>query len=66
MQKGALCFTWPDGNLTLTPGDTLTVPVGLPRSYSNDSSTRLLVYVVRGGDHPRPAQWTNDSHVPVS
>ena len=58
MHEGMVRFTWPDGSLTIGPGDTLTVPKGLPRSYSNESSKQAFVYVVRGGDHPQPAQWT--------
>lgn len=57
MHAGRLRFTWPDGSLTLGPGDTLTVPIGVPRSYANEDSERTVVYVVRGGDHPRPPQW---------
>lgn len=37
-------------SLTMNPGDTLTVPIGLPRAFS--SLTGADVYVVRGGDKP--------------
>jgi mannose-6-phosphate isomerase-like protein (cupin superfamily) len=60
MHKGKVLFTWPEGSLTVGPGDTLTVPKGLPRSYSNDGAERALVYVVRGGDHPQLAQSIDD------
>lgn len=57
MHEGTLRFTWPHGSLTLGPGDTLTVPIGIPRSYANETSERAVVYIVRGGDHPGPPQW---------
>lgn len=54
LREGTLRFIWPEGSLDLGPGDTLTVPIGLSRTYSNEGSQRALVYVVRGGDHPQP------------
>ena len=61
VHDGAIRLIWPDGSLSLNPGDTLTVPIGLPRAYLNDGSKRAVVYVVRGGDHPQPAQWMKES-----
>ena len=49
---------WPGGYLELGPGDTLSVPKGLKRSYSNRNDRQALVYVVRGGDHPQAARFT--------
>jgi mannose-6-phosphate isomerase-like protein (cupin superfamily) len=60
MHQGIVNFTWPDGRLTIGPGDALTVPKGLPRRYSNESSGQAFVFVVRGGDHPQPAQWIDE------
>lgn len=37
-------------SLTMTPGDTLTIPIDLPRAFS--SADGADVYVVRGGDKP--------------
>jgi mannose-6-phosphate isomerase-like protein (cupin superfamily) len=51
-------FDWPGGYLELGPGDTLTVPKGLERSYSNRTSASSVLYVVRGGDHPRAARFS--------
>lgn len=47
---------WAAGALDLGPGDTLTVPKGLVRTYSNPGTARAVVYVVRGGDHPAAAR----------
>ena len=58
VHRGSVSFEWPGGALELGPGDTLTVPIGLQRSYINRSSQEAVVYVVRGGDHPEPARWT--------
>jgi len=42
-------------SVTLTPGDTLTLPVGTARQWHNSGSTEAIAYVVRGGDSPAPA-----------
>ena len=47
---------WPGGRIDLGPGDTLTVPKGLERAYVGGRAG-AIVYVVRGGDHPRAARW---------
>ena len=52
MHRGTLRLQWDDASLELSPGDALTVPRELPRRYSNPSSERAYVYVVRGGDQP--------------
>lgn len=52
VHAGALQVEWPGGALQLAPGDTLTVPVQLPRRYTNPGTTRTEIYVVRGGDGP--------------
>jgi mannose-6-phosphate isomerase-like protein (cupin superfamily) len=52
MHRGALRVEWPGGALDLGAGDTLTVPVGLPRAYRNPGAIQTEVYVVRGGDAP--------------
>ena len=57
VHSGNLSIAWPDGSLELGPGDTLTVPIGIQRSYHNRTSQASVVYVVRGGDHPKPALW---------
>jgi mannose-6-phosphate isomerase-like protein (cupin superfamily) len=52
MHKGRVCIDWDGGSLELGPGDTLTVPVGLYRTYRCVSADTARVYVVRGGDAP--------------
>ena len=42
--SGSVVVCWPDGSVTLAPGDTMTVPVGLARSFS--SPTGCAVYIV--------------------
>jgi quercetin dioxygenase-like cupin family protein len=58
MHRGALRLEWPGGALTLGVGDTLTVPVGLPRRYLAAGDTPTEVYVVRGGDAPAAPQFS--------
>ena len=55
MHKGALTVSLPDGEAVIEPGDVLTVPIDMPRSYSNRGSETVEAYVVRGGDHPQAA-----------
>lgn len=52
MHRGALAIEWDGGALELGAGDTLTVPIGLPRTFANRGSQPVEVYVVRGGDAP--------------
>jgi mannose-6-phosphate isomerase-like protein (cupin superfamily) len=52
VQEGVLEVRWSDGAILMGPGDTLTVPVGLQRSFRNTASTPSKVFVVRGGDDP--------------
>ena len=49
--RGAVEVAWAGGSLTLRPGDTMTVPVGLPRAF-RAAAVGAVVYVVRGGDAP--------------
>jgi mannose-6-phosphate isomerase-like protein (cupin superfamily) len=57
MHRGRLQLRWPDGELLLEPGDTLTVPKHLLRSYAAVGAERTEVYVVRGGDLPVAPQF---------
>ncbi len=52
VHAGSLQVEWPGGELQLAAGDTLSVPVQLPRHYANRGATRAEIYVVRGGDAP--------------
>ncbi len=55
VHRGELTVSLPGGCIVMTPGDTLTVPVEMPRSFSNSGDIAAEAYVVRGGDHPRAA-----------
>jgi mannose-6-phosphate isomerase-like protein (cupin superfamily) len=56
VQKGRLTVTVADGDTDLGPGDTLTIPVDMPRAFGNSTSQQTEVFVVRGGDHPKAAK----------
>ena len=53
VHRGSLEVKWADGRIVMGAGDTLTIPMGLPRSLRNTASDRLVAYVVRGDDNPR-------------
>ena len=55
MHSGQMTVSLPSGDIDLGPGDVLTIPVGMPRQFSNRGSAAAEAYVVRGGDHPAPA-----------
>lgn len=52
MQQGTLEVSWKDGGLVMGAGDTLSVPVGLPRAFRNTASVPALVFIVRGTEDP--------------
>ena len=54
MQAGALTIELADGTVTIGPGDVMTIPIGLPRAFSNNGGSVAEAYIVRGGDHPKP------------
>ena len=55
VHEGSMEVRWADGAVFLAAGDTLTIPVGLPRSFRNTSSATATAFVVRGTDDPAPA-----------
>ncbi|MEM8815421.1 MAG: cupin domain-containing protein [Pseudomonadota bacterium] len=55
MHRGLLTVEFDKQRVTLGPGDTLTIPIGLPRSFSNESPETAEAWVVRGSDRPKPA-----------
>ena len=59
MHSGQMTVSLPSGEIDLGPGDVLTIPVGMPRQFSNRGSAAAEAYVVRGGDHPSPAAAVN-------
>ena len=52
IQSGTLEVSWPDGSLVMGAGDTLTVPVSLPRAFRNTASVPCVAVVVRGTENP--------------
>lgn len=52
VQSGTLEVRWGDESLLLGAGDTLSVPVGLYRSYRNTASVPAVVFVTRGTNNP--------------
>ncbi len=58
VHRGNLTVTTTRLDLTLSRGDLFTVPIGLPRTFSNSGSEAADVVVVRGGEHPEPAQFS--------
>ncbi|KUR80291.1 cupin domain-containing protein [Novosphingobium sp. FSW06-99] len=52
IQSGTLEVSWPEGSLIMGAGDTLTVPIGLPRAFRNTASVPCVAFVVRGTDDP--------------
>jgi mannose-6-phosphate isomerase-like protein (cupin superfamily) len=59
LQSGSLTVELADGVVTIGPGDVLTVPIGMPRAFSNSGDEIVEAYVVRGGDHPNPPRLIN-------
>ena len=45
VHSGSLDVRWPDGAVSLAPGDTMTVPIGLARSFA--SANGCTAYIVR-------------------
>ena len=52
VQEGVLEVSWPEGSLMMGPGDTFTVPIGLPHAFRNTGSVPSLTFVVRGTENP--------------
>lgn len=56
VQQGELTVEAVNQSADLGPGDVFTAPINESRSYQNNTSQHLQAFVVRGGDHPKPAQ----------
>lgn len=56
VHSGRLTIELPGGELELASGDTLTIPVGMVRSFANNSDVIVETYIVRGGDTPDAAE----------
>jgi mannose-6-phosphate isomerase-like protein (cupin superfamily) len=52
VQEGTFEVRWGDEAITLGAGDTLSVPVGMPRAFRNTASVPAVVFVTRGTDDP--------------
>lgn len=52
IQSGTLEVSWPGGSLFMGAGDTLSVPVSLPRAFRNTASVPCVAVVVRGTENP--------------
>ncbi|MFD1789617.1 cupin domain-containing protein [Sphingomonas floccifaciens] len=52
VHAGTLEVSWEGGAIVMGAGDTLSVPIGLPRALRNTASVDLVAFVVRGGDAP--------------
>ncbi len=50
--RGSLSVTLAGTDFELDPGDTMSVPVGLPRQYRNRGRRTCEFYAIDGGDHP--------------
>ena len=57
VHEGELAMFWPEGEIVMRPGDTLSVPVGVPRGFRNPGRGVAVAYVVRGGDNPQPPRF---------
>ncbi len=55
VHSGTLSVQLPGCEFDAGPGDTLTVPVGTVRRFSNKGDCSVEAYVVRGGDSPDAA-----------
>jgi mannose-6-phosphate isomerase-like protein (cupin superfamily) len=58
MQSGSMTIRLADSDVELGPGDVMTVPIDMPRSFANTSDAPAEAYFVRGGDQPRAATFT--------
>jgi mannose-6-phosphate isomerase-like protein (cupin superfamily) len=54
MFQGRMTVALPSGEVDIGSGDVLTVPIGMPRQFSNRSEEAIEAYFVRGGNNPRP------------
>ncbi len=60
VQSGFVTLFWSDRYIELGPGDTITVPKSLVRSWWSTGPAGAAVFVVRGGDSPSAATWVAD------
>ncbi|MEO0319697.1 MAG: cupin domain-containing protein [Pseudomonadota bacterium] len=61
VHRGAITIGWGDHAVTLTAGDTATLPEGLSRQWHADDKQGAVVFVVRGTDSPAPPRWAEQA-----
>lgn len=61
VHEGTLTISFDDGDLVMGAGDTLSIPAGTERQFSNMASRDMLAYVVRGGDSPAMPVFSSSS-----
>jgi mannose-6-phosphate isomerase-like protein (cupin superfamily) len=54
--SGQLAVQLPGEEFVMVAGDTLTIPLGLERTFINQSNDVVEAYIVRGGDNPQAAE----------
>jgi mannose-6-phosphate isomerase-like protein (cupin superfamily) len=57
VHQGSVDVHWPGGSLSLSPGDTLTVPIGLARQF--ESLSGGIMFAVHGSDSPAAPEWVD-------
>lgn len=55
LHAGELSIEVPDGEVQMGPGDVVSVPTEMPRTFANRGATPVQAYVVHRGDEPGPA-----------
>ncbi len=55
--KGHWRVTWPDGETVLAPGDTMSVPEGLPHAAVPSMTGEAALYHIVGTDDPAGLTW---------
>lgn len=58
--QGPVHVRTPAGGVVLGSGDTLSIPVGMPRSFCNPEAQSAAVFIVRAGNSPSAAVWHAD------
>ncbi|MFT5048082.1 MAG: putative RmlC-like cupin family protein, partial [Porticoccaceae bacterium] len=52
--SGELTIAIVDGEeVSMGPGDTLSLPIGMVRTWANTSNETAIAFVVRGGELPQ-------------
>lgn len=57
VHSGEISVTSEDGEVTVKQGDTMTVPVGMIRSFKNTGQNDAAIYITRRSDNPKAPEW---------